>query len=110
METKVKRVGADFRTGMIAYYGPDDKTVTKIIVGITVGAGENFIDTKNWSSESKDIKNDSQILGEISAYLNLSKVDSAARIERVLGCPHEAGIDYPDGTTCQGCPFWANKD
>ena len=37
METKVKRVGADFRTGTIAYYGPDDKTVTKVIVGITVG-------------------------------------------------------------------------
>ena len=48
METKVKRVGADFRTGTIAYYGPDDKTVTKVIVGITVGAGENFIDTKKW--------------------------------------------------------------
>ena len=46
METKVKRVGADFRTGTIAYYGPDDKAVTKVIVGITVGAGENFIDTK----------------------------------------------------------------
>ncbi len=30
METKVKRVGADFRTGTIAYYGPDDKTVTKV--------------------------------------------------------------------------------
>ena len=110
METKVKRIGVDFRTGTIAYYSPDDKTVTKIIVGITVGAGKNLIDTKKWSSESKDIKNDSQILGEISAYLNLSKADSDARIERVLGCPHEAGIDYPDGTTCQACPFWANKD
>ena len=110
METKVKRVGADFRTGTIAYYGPDDKTVTKIIVGITVGAGENFIDTKKWSSESKDIKNDNQILKEISDYLNLSKVDSVARIERVMGCPHEAGIHYPEGMPCPACPFWANED
>jgi hypothetical protein len=29
MGTKVKRVGADFRAGTIAYYGPVDKTVTK---------------------------------------------------------------------------------
>ena len=34
METKVKRVGTDFRTGTIAYYGPDDKTVTKILLAL----------------------------------------------------------------------------
>src|ERR1700722_19531318 len=105
METKLKKVGTDFRTGTIAYYGPDDKTVTKVVVGITVGAGQNFIDTKKWSSESKDIKNDKQVLEEIFAYLNLSKVDSVARIERVIGCPHEAGVDYPEGTMCQACLF-----
>jgi hypothetical protein len=110
METKVKRVGVDFRTGTIAYYGPDDKTVTKIVVGITVGAGNNFIDTKKWSSESRDMKNDNQILKEISDYLNLSKVDSVARIERVMGCPHEVGIDYPEGMLCPACPFWANEE
>lgn len=110
METKLKRIGTDFRTGTIAYYGPDDKTVTKIVVGITVGAGNNFIDTKKWSSESRDIKNDNQVFKEISDYLNLSKVDSVARIEGVIGCPHEAGIDYPDGTTCPACPFWANEE
>jgi hypothetical protein len=110
METKVKRVGADFRTGTIAYYGPNDKNVTKVIVGITVGAGENFIDTKKWSSESRDIKNDNQVLEEISAYLTLSQVDSVARMERVIGCPHEAGVDYPEGMTCPACPFWANEN
>jgi hypothetical protein len=33
METKVKKLGEDFRTGTIAYYGPDDQTVTKVIAG-----------------------------------------------------------------------------
>ncbi len=110
MKTKVKGVGTGFRTGTIAYYGPDDKTVTKVIVGITVGAGKNFIDTKKWSSEEKDIKNDKQILEEISAYLNLSKVDSVARLKRVIGCPHEAGVDCPEGMTCPACPFWVNEN
>jgi hypothetical protein len=32
METKVKRVGEDFRTGTIAYYGPDDKTVKRHLI------------------------------------------------------------------------------
>lgn len=110
METKLKGIGTDFRTGTIAYYGPDDKTVTKIVVGITVGAGNNFIDTKKWSSESKDIKNNNQVLEEVSDYLNLSKVDSVATIERVMGCPHEAGIDYPEDMPCPACPFWVNEE
>jgi len=109
METKLKKIGTDFLTGTIACYGPDDKIVTKIVVGITLRAGENFIDTKTWSSKSKDIKNDIQVLEEIFDYLNLSKVDSVVRIERVMGCPHEEGMDYPEGMTCSACPFWTNK-
>lgn len=61
LETKLKKIGTDFCTETIAYYGPDDKTVTKIVVGIIVGAGYNFIDTKKWSSESKDIKKSNSI-------------------------------------------------
>ena len=33
MKNEFKMVGTDFRTGTIACYGPDDKTVTKIVVG-----------------------------------------------------------------------------
>ncbi len=105
MKNEFNEVETNFRTGTIAYYGPNDKIVTKIVVGITVAAGRNFIETRKWSSESKDIKSDKQVLEEISAYLNLSRVDSVATIERVIGCRHEAGIDYPEGMTCQACPF-----
>jgi len=37
MKNEFKKVRTDFRTGTIAYYGPNDKIVTKIVVGITVG-------------------------------------------------------------------------
>ena len=30
--------------------------------------------------------------------------------DRLIGCPHEEGIDYPMGRTCPRCPFWANID
>ena len=30
--------------------------------------------------------------------------------ERIIGCPHEEGIDYPLGRTCPRCPFWADID
>jgi hypothetical protein len=28
---------------------------------------------------------------------------------RIIGCPHEEGIDY-EGATCPACPFWAGRD
>jgi hypothetical protein len=30
--------------------------------------------------------------------------------DRIIGCPHEEGIDYPIGRTCPQCPFWASID
>jgi hypothetical protein len=28
----------------------------------------------------------------------------------IIGCPHEEGIDYPDGQVCPQCPYWAHRD
>jgi hypothetical protein len=30
--------------------------------------------------------------------------------DRIIGCPHEEGVDYPDGEKCPSCPFWATRD
>jgi hypothetical protein len=27
----------------------------------------------------------------------------------VIGCPHEEGIDFPEGQECPYCPFWRGK-
>ncbi|MBE7557116.1 MAG: hypothetical protein HS126_39270 [Anaerolineales bacterium] len=27
----------------------------------------------------------------------------------VIGCPHEEGIDFPEGEDCPFCPFWKGK-
>jgi hypothetical protein len=29
---------------------------------------------------------------------------------RKTGCPHEEGIDYPEGEPCPQCPFWTHRD
>ena len=29
--------------------------------------------------------------------------------DRIIGCPHEEGIDY-EGSVCPRCEFWANRD
>jgi len=30
--------------------------------------------------------------------------------DRIIGCPHEEGIDYPEGQKCAQCPLWASRD
>ena len=30
--------------------------------------------------------------------------------DRIIGCPHEEGIDYADGTVCPMCPYWQDRD
>jgi hypothetical protein len=31
-------------------------------------------------------------------------------VKEMLGCPHEEGIDYPEGEACPACPFWAGRE
>ncbi|WP_244144532.1 hypothetical protein [Paraburkholderia hospita] len=35
---------------------------------------------------------------------------SVAAVNRIIGCSHEEGIDYPEGESCPRCPFWSNRD
>jgi hypothetical protein len=38
------------------------------------------------------------------------QVRSLVMAPRILGCPHEEGVDYPEGSVCPSCPFWAGRD
>jgi hypothetical protein len=31
-------------------------------------------------------------------------------VEKIFGCPHEEGIDYPDGEHCPRCHYWKDHD
>jgi hypothetical protein len=44
------------------------------------------------------------------ALLRDHQILSIVMADRIIGCPHEEGIDYPDGQTCPHCPFWAGRD
>ena len=30
--------------------------------------------------------------------------------DKLLGCPHEEGIDYPEEEWCSQCTYWQNRD
>ena len=95
----------------IAFYGPTDQIATKIAVGYTESeAREPDILARFVGDPESDIRNDGEVQNEIAGLLEQHNVKSVVMPDRIIGCPHEEGIDYPSGETCPKCPFWENRD
>jgi hypothetical protein len=95
----------------IAYYGPDDQFASKVAVGIILTEGEKEAShLRRWFAKEQDVRLEITILNEILEYIRPYRPRRIAMVDRIIGCPHEEGIDYPMGETCPYCPFWANRD
>ncbi len=79
------------------------------MVGISKDKNLEVDPLRKWFSET-DVRLDEEIGLEISAFLREHGVVSIAMPDRIIGCPHEEGIDYPDGESWPQCPFWAGRD
>ena len=64
---------------------------------------------KKWFSEN-DIRKSEKILNEVIAFIDENKASSVSMMEEVIGCPHEEGIDYPEGKSCPECNYWKGRD
>lgn len=93
----------------IAYYGPTDSLATKVVVGIVQSEDQKQDAVlRKWFSEGEnDVRFDVAATEEVVAFIEQSRAASVVMPGRIIGCPHEEGIDYPQGETC---PFWANRD
>ena len=99
----LKRARKGFRgypVATIALYGPDDKRATKVAVGIVTREGTEPDYMERWFVDNGDVRSDDEITREIRAFLAKHEVLSVVAVDRIIGCPHEEGIDYPDGTAC----------
>ena len=94
----------------IAYYGPDDKNATKVAVGIVPSEDAEPDILKRWFSEDTDIRKDRIANEEIIKFIKENGAKSVVMGDRIMGCPHEEGVDYPDGSKCPKCSFWAIRD
>jgi hypothetical protein len=94
----------------IAYYGPDDKNATKVAVGIVPNENVEPTILKRWFNEEIDIRKDRITNEEIIEFIKEHEAKSVVMADRIMGCPHEEGVDYPDGAKCPKCPFWAIRD
>jgi hypothetical protein len=94
----------------IAYYGPNDRFASKVVVGIIQEEGGDVEGLQRWFSGELDARHDVSITREILDFIAHSQVHRVVAVEKIIGCPHEEGIDYPEGETCPQCPFWAGRD
>jgi hypothetical protein len=105
-----KRGFRGYPVATIALYGPDDQKATKVAVGIVEHEGGNADLLRRWFSTEGDIRSDPSVTTAILAFIREAGARTVVTADRILGCPHEEGLDYPDGATCPQCPFWATRD
>jgi hypothetical protein len=108
-----KRVRRGFRgypVATVAYYGPDDQRASKVVVGITNGEGQEVAELRRWFSETGDVRFDPVINRQMVEFIEGHAVQTVAGVERIIGCPHEEGVDYAQGGVCPACPYWAHRD
>lgn len=99
-----------FPLATLAYYGPTDKFASKVVAGVILSEGGDPAFMEKWFSAGADVRGDAEINAHIVRFLEQHNVHRVAMVARILGCPHEEGIDYPEGEKCPQCPFWADKD
>jgi hypothetical protein len=96
---KAKAGNRGFPIGTVAFYGPDDRRASKVAVGVIVVEGAEPI-LRRWFSETGDVREDEAVGREMAMFLRSQGVHSIAMTDKIIGCPHEEGIDYPEGEDC----------
>lgn len=95
----------------IAFYGATDKIATKVVISLLETEDDEITQMERWmSSAGEDLRTDRAATNRIATLLDSWKPKSIVSVDRIIGCPHEEGIDYPDGETCPECPFWKDRD
>ena len=109
LRKKAKLGDQGFPRATLAFYGPDDKKATKAVLGIFLrDADEGTI--HRYFSEDQDVRFKLDVQEDVLARLREHEVRTLIMREKIFGCPHEEGIDYPTGEDCPRCTFWAGRD
>lgn len=108
IEDKARRGNRGDPVGTVAFYGPDDQHASKLVVGISPNANVGVAETRTWRGDP-DLREDARVLHEVLEFLNQHSVKSVVMTDGIYGCPHEEGIDYPEGGACEQCEYWRGR-
>ncbi len=111
IEKRARRATESYPRMTIGYYGPDDTRASKVVIGVLRKEGDlDTLEKLFARDESEDVRYLDRINERILEIIQAKGVESVAMVDRLIGCPHEEGIDYPNDENCPQCPFWANRD
>ena len=98
------------RFATLAYYGPNDQRASKVVAAVFREGQDEPLELRRWVSGRTDVRHDEKIGRQVTSFLKTHGVKRVAGLDRIIGGPHEEGLDYPQGKKCSFCPFWANRD
>jgi hypothetical protein len=110
LKSKSKRGFRGYPVATVAYYGPDGTRATKVAVGIVLEEGRDVDPIERWNTTDSDARFDTAICASVLEFITSHNPKSVVMSPGIIGCPHEEGIDYPEGQTCPACPYWADRD
>ena len=110
LESKRRGGAKVFPVGTLLFYGPDDRHASKVVAAVVDEPGGDETVLERWVSDTMDVRMDPRIGREVTRFFAEHGVRRIATTPGLAGCPHEEGIDYPDGEACPQCPFWADRD
>ncbi len=109
LQKKARRGFRGHPVGTLAFYGPDDRRASKAVAAIIEEEGGEPAQMQKWFDERDDLRHKATVVDEVAFFFQRFGVVSVAMTDRIIGCPHEEGIDY-EGPTCPECPFWAGRN
>jgi hypothetical protein len=111
LDTNLPPAFRGYPVATVAFYGPNDKLATKVVVSVILTESNDPDVLHRWFSEGDlDVCYDSAIGEQILAFLKPYAPRSTVVTDGIIGCPHEEGTDYPEGASCPQCPYWAGRD
>ena len=111
LRQKARRGFRGYPVATIAFYGPDDAHASKAVVAIMNAEGADpAVLERLFAEEGGDVRTDPAVGGNILRFVLAHGAKTVVMTDRIIGCPHEEGVDYPDGQPCPQCPFWAHRD
>lgn len=94
----------------MAFYRADDRRASKASVGIIPAEGAEPAHSSGGSPTTMTLREEVAIATAIGAFIVQHGAKTVVMSDRIIGGPHEDGIDYPHGQTCPVCPFRATRD
>lgn len=106
---KVRKGNKGYPIATIAFYGQDNHIATKAVCAIITHEDAEIEPIQKWFSSS-DLRKSEQVMREILSFLEENEAKTVSMVQEIIGCPHEEGIDYPDGGYCPECSYWKGRD